>query len=72
MIAFSSNPTGEHQYYPIWNCDKDDRFTFRKDRNLVIERGTNNCGPPNKILYTSSERNKFDKLWYFFIAMIRV
>jgi len=39
----STNPIGEHQYYPIWNCDTDDRYTFRKDGNLVIERGTNKC-----------------------------
>ncbi len=41
----STNPLGEHQYYPIWNCDIDDRYTFRKDGNLVIERGTNKCDP---------------------------
>jgi len=39
----STNPQGEHKYYPIFNCDIDDRYTFRKDGNLVIDRGTNKC-----------------------------
>lgn len=41
----STNPPGEHQYDPIRNCDTDDRFTFTRDGNLVIERGSNKCDP---------------------------
>jgi hypothetical protein len=41
----STNPQGEHQYYPIFNCDIDDKYTFRKDGNLVIDRGTKKCDP---------------------------
>ena len=41
----STNPAGEYQYYPIWYCDTDDKYTFSKDGNLVIERGANKCEP---------------------------
>ena len=44
----STNPEGVNQYYPILNCHTDDRYMLRKDGNLVIDRGTNKCGP-NKI-----------------------
>jgi hypothetical protein len=59
----STNPVGEHQYHPILNCHTDDRYTFRKDGNLVIERGTNKCDPneiqTKTILYSiDRETNK--------------
>ena len=39
----STNPPGDHSYYPLFDCDTDDKYTFQKDGILVIERGTNKC-----------------------------
>jgi len=39
----STNPSGDHAYAIVTDCETDDKYTFHKDGILVIERGENKC-----------------------------